>query len=199
MSPAAAIRGHHVPRQALFYGQSRNNLPAAPLSWPARLMSGRKIPWHNASVDGNSWTALQPLAATLIHDYIPHAVHTTLFMQGGEADIKFTVPGDTGLKAYQDMRDVADDAKAAGVNVVVALTCPGSAFFPPANELERVDYNSRIMADADGAFDYKVDIQVGDLIYSDTSPDYADFLHFSTQGAEDCKNLVAPTANLIWT
>lgn len=174
-----AVREPNAPQRVVFDGQSYNNWPVPPNNYPSVLMRGRKIPWHNASVDGWSWAFLATNATTRLHPQLTVSDYTVLILQGGQGDITNT-PG-SGSTAYTRISTYADNARAAGADYIIATTMPPASFlFPPGGqqETERLSHNTLLLADANGAFDTIVDI--ADL----AEPTYNDTVHPNILGAQ---------------
>lgn len=164
----AAAR-HVTAHRVVWFGQSRLLYPASPNTVPQVAMAGRGVPSSNKAIDGFSWTALRVRRTERLVPEVAKAVETHLVMVGGESDV---IGGDTGAQAYADALEHAQWAKgAAGFASVTATTMLGasSAWFDAGMDAERQDYNARLIANAEGAFDHVVDVDVAPLVYADGS------------------------------
>lgn len=181
--------------RVVMVGQSRANYPASG-NWPELLMRGRKVPWQNLCIDAAPWATLYPDAPA---DVFPQAglpsVGSVLIMQGGETDVAL---GSSAATVYGLMSDYAVDAKAAGFTDVVAMTMPPFPSFTGGQDTVRESLNSLIVADADGSFDYVVDIAANvDLDSTGPNTWWDENGHPTDVGAALIKSLLAPTLDLI--
>ena len=194
MSPQAAVSGGRPARRVIFDGQSLPLVPAtATLAFPARVMSGRGVPWTVTAVGASSWTAFScSAAATRTHIYGPMADRSILVMAGGTTDL---TDGDTGAQAFADAISYADAARTAGFDRVIALTIPPSTALLNTEPLEtaRTDHNTLMVADAGSDFDAIVDLS-DDPDFEDATSTYfsVDETHFSIKGARAAARLLAP-------
>ena len=193
--PAAQLRPPH-PLRVVFDGQSLNNPQGdqpAEVAYPAQLMATLPgVPWRTVALDGVSWTLLATTAPARLFSQAVAAT-SVLVLMGGTSDIYFE--GDSGLKVYQDMRDYAVRARAAGFDKIIGTTItPATWFddFPNTMPARRVAANAAILADADHAFDAVADVAAGPTLSVKSSPAFTDGVHYSVAGAAEAAGIVRP-------
>lgn len=195
----AAVRGLTSPWRVIFDGQSRNLYPAYPDNYPWHLMSGRGVPHATVAVDGTSWTNLATTQGTRLFNHFPLAAQNVLVLMGGESDIGGGEQ-DTAAECYADIKAYADAARVEDPSIIIVgctLLGDGGLIFSPGEDLIRQEYNALVLADAGGAFDYTVDLDVEPLTYATNPEKYADTVHFNTLGATTCAEIMAPTMDTI--
>ena len=155
------LRGSRSPL-IIFDGQSLNDNPyASGTGYAFRLCQNLKIPGNNtvsplqAWIGGIAWLQLDDSFGTRVAPYLKAAPVVMYHMMGGTTDLALTA---SGLTVYQRMRDQAITARAAGATYVSAATISTWENITVLAEAARVDANSRIMADADGAFDDSINL-----------------------------------------
>lgn len=185
-----------------FDGQSLNYAPQNPLGgvndYRHQLMASfPHVAWQpgqNIASSGASWTNLATTAYRRLFPYCNTGLTNILVMVGGTSDIG---GGDTGATVYADMWDYADDARTYGINIVIACTITPNSAFTAGQETERLDANSRILADALNKFDYEVDMAAAPLNVPSDILYYGDGVHFTTLGATIAAGMVQTVLNTI--
>ena len=203
----------------VFDGQSHNRWPPAELPpgtpwadgigpYPNRLMrlvhaTGAVIPWHNAAEGGHGWGDLALDAATRLHPQARNLVDCLdiLIMSGGQGDIYNDFC--TGAQVYDRAVAYAEAARAAGFDLVLATTMPafgpGGSIDPTPDMLQaRIDHNTLLMADAEGAFDVVIDWHTHPVLADATDLTWweADRVHMKPATADLAASLVAPAIGL---
>jgi hypothetical protein len=116
-------------------------------------------------------------------------------MCGGTSDIW---GGDSGATVYSDMYTYSDNARTYGIDLVIACTITPNTGNSGAQETQRLDANSRIIADASNKFDYSVAMaEDTDLDDASNTTYYYDGIHFTTLGATRAAAVVQTTLNSI--
>ena len=147
---------------------------------------------RTVAVGGYSWADLT-LDATTRRDFFGarKATYPLLVLNGGQTNIW---NGDSGLTTYNAMVTYGNAARSSGgFTRVVALTMPPNTVNTGAQNTQRLDANTRIMADASAAFDAKIDLTTDALLNDTGSAAYFDGVHWTETGGQTCADLVAPT------
>lgn len=205
-----------APWRIVFDGQSHNRWPPAELPpgtpwvdgigpYPNRLMAMLPgVPWHNAAQGGEGWGDLAVDAATRLHPQARNRDGCTdvLIMSGGQGDIYNA--GCTGAQVYDRAVAYAEAARAAGFHVVFATTMPafgpGGSIDPTPDMLQaRIDHNTLLMADAEGAFNTVVDWHTHPILADATNPTYweTDRAHMKPATADLAASLAAAALGLV--
>ena len=194
-----------APVRVVFDGQSLNLVPIdhPELSFPARVMAGRGIPWHNAAVSGVGWAWLAGDASTRLFPQARARVGCTdiLVMQGGQTDIFLN---HTGAEVYDLAVDYAIAARSAGFDKVILTTMPamgpttGSPPVPTAPQWAEALAHNVLVRSNSGGFDGVADLYQGALTDA-TNPTYymGDRLHFVAAGAQVAANIIAPVLDVV--
>lgn len=187
-----------APYSFVFDGQSLNQFPFQPNNYPTQMMAalgtidGLEPPWSIVAEGAASWSELaagvyRPTAGVSVAPAVDrlfiHAnqgLTTFLLMCGGTQDV---LEGDTAATIYGDMESYADNAKAAGFTYVIAQTIATSTAFSGGEETVRDAANVLILADAGGAFDATVNIDVAPLDDPADTDYYSDGIHPTALGA----------------
>lgn len=173
-----------------FDGDSMANYPVTPTvgtrrmpreNYPHKIMTGLGIPAANVCIDGASWATRTTTAATSLFPQFSKATTAGLFMMGGHNEVEFLA---TAQDVYDEWVTYADNARAAGADWIVALTCLPAFNFDGTEETLRVDSNALIMADADTAFDVKIDIAAVPGLDNFLSANYLDAVHLDEPGTD---------------
>ena len=201
----------------VFDGQSHNRWPPAELPpgtpwadgigpYPNRLMLRYLpgVPFHNAAEGGHGWGDLAVDAATRLW---PQARNRdgcldVLIMSGGQGDIYND--NCTGQQTYDRAVAYAAAAYDAGFSGVLATTMPafgpGGSIDPTPDMLQaRVDHNTLLMADAEGAFDGVIDWHSHPILADATDTDWweTDRAHMKPATADLAASLVAAALGLV--
>jgi hypothetical protein len=144
---------------------------------------------RTTAISGWSWDDLARDVAARTHPFAKRARYPLLALNGGQSNIW---RGDTGATVYNAMVAYAAAARAAGFTRVVAFTMPPNTSNNAAKNTERLDANSRILADASSAFDAKVDLTTDPGLNDTGSASYFDGVHWTEDGGQRCANLAAP-------
>lgn len=183
-----------APFFVIFDGQSLNYTPVGN-ALPAQLMAGRRIPYTEQWVNGTAWSVLDDNLAVRIRPYANAGITTIYNMIGGTGDVN---NGDSGATMYATMSAIAVTVKSYGVDIVVATTIMPSITHIGAEITARNDANTLIMADANGSFNYKVNLAaVAGLDDATNATYYGDGTHWLAAGATLAKDTLAPTYNTI--
>lgn len=208
MSNPVGVRAPAPDHRVVFTGQSRNLRPIVPpdylersptktFTFPARSMSGRRVPWAVPAINGAGWTTLlatpshladmemQPTRATDVH----------AVLQGGESEFINNVTNGPGVIAL--LNTYVALLRGYGYSTVTVLTVPGSSFITGVEDTSRLYYNAALLADGGATYDYVVDIDVPPLTYYFGNPMYTDNLHPSVAGAKEIATLLSPTLDTI--
>ena len=187
----------------LFDGQSLNYAPNNPLGgvndYRHQLMvSFPHVTWQkdkNVGSSGVSWTTLATTAYRRLFPYCNTGLTNILIMCGGTSDIW---DGDSGATVYSDMYTYSDNARTYGIDLVIACTITPNTVNSGAQETQRLDANSRIIADVSNKFDYSVAMaEDTDLDDASNLTYYGDGTHFTTLGATRAAAVVQTTLNSI--
>ena len=151
---------------------------------------------RNVAVGSAAWHDLALTAVDRLFPYGGVALSTALVMNGGQSDLW---DGESGAQVYAEEVAYAAAARAAGFDVVVAITiCPGQ--YSEAEEAARLEHNDLLLADASGGFDAVVDVAALPELADPTDLTYYDALgiHWTEAGAQIAADALAPVlqANL---
>jgi len=117
------------------------------------------IRYRIRAVGGTHWDStgfdLAGVAPIQVDPFAKAATSTTLIMCGGTTDIH---NGDTAQQVYDDMVAYADARRAEGFGTIVNLTIPPNTANTGGQETVRQAANVLVLADAQDAFDIKVDL-----------------------------------------
>lgn len=206
----ARLRGP-APVRVVFDGQSHNNVPAPPVNMPTVVMKGLDIPWVNVAISGYGWGSgpsnnggLAGSASVRLWPQVRNRAGCTdiLVMCGGQGDIlngSSDSGGQTGAVVYQRAIDYADNARAAGFDLILITTSPpigpdvlGTGRPTPEEQQAIDDYNTLILANS-GDFDAVANISVPPLNDA-TNLTYfqIDYTHFTAAGAQAAANIIKP-------
>lgn len=198
--PRAAVAGGRPAHRVVFDGQSLNIVPSSPagVNYPARAMEGRPYPGNNVAISGTSWTVLATTVTTRRDVYATAADNTTLVLQGGQADV---LADDTGATVMADIVSYAQSARTAGFDTVIATTMPPmTPWLSEDQETALAAFNTLLLADAGGDFDYVVDLNataLGDN--SDLTYYQADLIHWTAAGAQLAADTISSTLDTVLT
>lgn len=185
MSPLLRAATFHV----VFDGQSLNQFPASPNTYPEQLMASYPtVPYENVAVDGLSWTTLATTVTTRLNLHAKAGLTSILIMCGGTTDI--ATEGDTAQATYDQMVTYANNARTAGFDKVIATTITDGFVFDAGEQTIRAAFNVLLLADASDAFDGVADLDAAMPSRLDTTY-YADGLHWTTAGAALAASTVA--------
>ncbi len=160
--------------RVLFYGQSLNLTGVGTHdSYPHLMMATRPYLWSAApSVTGWGFVQLKKKIANLIAPYTTQSTTTVMIMLGAETDY---APGTdrTGAECLADQQQIATDARAAGVDKIIASTTPDCGF-SGANETARLDGNALLLAAVNPGvtFDAVVDLAADPYLADSTNSTY---------------------------
>lgn len=190
------FQGKH-PQRVVALGQSLNIVPGNLIpgtEYPARLMSGRKIPYVNLAISGAGYATLLADDAHMA-DVLAQARHATTcvgIMCGGSADVS-----STGQAMYDMQVDYATQLLAAGYSHVINTTLVGSSTFNGTQQTNRAALNALLLGDPPAPFHSVVDLDGSDLGDWTDGALYLDGTHWLPAGALRCATLVAPTLDTI--
>ena len=177
-----AGRFRAAPYFVIFDGQSMNG------GWPdyvltELVMAGRNnAAYHEPWLSGIAWSAMDDSLAARVKPYANSGLTTIYNMVGGTTDVN---NGDSGATIYATMSAIAQTVKGYGVDFVVATTITPSTSHTGGEITARQNANTLIMADADGYFDYKVDLAgVSGLDDPTNETYYFDGTHWWPDGAQ---------------
>ncbi|MGQ0832564.1 MAG: hypothetical protein ACT4OV_12895 [Microthrixaceae bacterium] len=180
------------PWRLVFDGQSLNNLPEPPESFPSLVMAALRTPGRSVAVSTLSWTNLALTADRRLFPQAALAERTILVMQGGQADL--AGEHDSGRELYDQEVAYAEAARSAGFDIIVGTTIPPARLlFSGTAHTERVIANELLLADPLGAFDAVVDLAGDPRLADPKGPAFAaDGVHFSATGARVAADLIGP-------
>lgn len=177
--------------RVVFTGQSLNVVPATN-SYPMQLMNGYfpRVLWHNSAVSGAAWSSLDKTKNVLEAPWAAIAKYSILVMNGGTTDL---VLDSTGLDVYTAMGAHATWARSVGFDYIIGTTITPDTGFTGPEETQRLDANSRILADVSGYFDAKIDF-MSDARLTDASNAlyYTGGLHWTEAGAGIAAGIAQP-------
>ena len=189
------VFGYYIvlqPVGTVFDGQSLSILGR----FPSKVMTamdaatGLSLWSRNVAVGSAAWHDLALTAVDRLFPYGSVALSTALVMNGGQSDLW---DGESGAQVYAEEVAYAAAARAAGFDVVVAITiCPGQ--YSEAEEAARLEHNDLLLADASGGFDAVVDVAALPELADPTDLTYYDALgiHWTEAGAQIAADAVAP-------
>lgn len=120
--PAAArVSSYRV----VFDGQSLNSY-GDPNHYPAKLMSGRGIPWIQVAIAGYAWTQLKTMLDNRVTPHLLRGSVTILIGVGGTTDYSV---GASGAQVYDSEVTWATNARAAGADYIIQTTTTPSRSF----------------------------------------------------------------------
>ncbi len=183
-----------------FDGQSLNYAPQNPLGgvndYPHQLMASfPKTAYRQVAASGVSWNNLQSTRWRRVIPYANSGLTNILVMTGGTTDY---AEGTSGLGVYDLMGDYAGVCRTAGYDIVICCTTTPAISIAGANETNRLDGNSRVLADVSNYFDYEVAMSEHANLDDYSDPIYyGDSTHFTTAGATVAAGLVQAKLDLI--
>lgn len=186
--------------RVVFIGQSWLNSPSpytgGPESIPAVSMSGRGIPWENLAINGVGWAAwLAALMQDVYDQVVPTTANNVLVMYDSGQSSAWS--GATAATIYAEQVDIAEAAKnIGGYTHVIGSTLTGNAANTSPQNTKRLDLNTLMLANADGAFDAVVDVNVGPVA-DWTDPTYYFEDHPNAAGCAALAALLIPTLDAI--
>ena len=177
----------------IFDGQSLNHIPEGD-ALPEVLMAGRG-PYYECWIDGMPWSVLDDTLPVRVKPYSQAGLTTIYNMVGGTTDVN---NGDSGATMYATMSAIAQTVKSYGIDLVVATTIVPSTSHTGGEITARQNANTLIMADADGHFDYKIDLAgVTGLDDPTNATYYIDGTHWGPAGAALAAATMDPTYDTI--
>lgn len=182
-----------------FAGQSLNQQPSASggiYSYPNVLIAslraqGIKATRYDTFVGGIAWVQLDEQPGRFA---AANAGAVTIQVQcGGTTDY---AAGASGLSCFTAMSLIATEGRAAGFDYIIGTTTTPSSTIAGADETQRLDGNSRLMASSalvanGGPFDRVVDLAANaSLDDSSDTTYYSDGTHWTIAGAALAASLV---------
>ncbi len=118
---AARVSSYRV----VFDGQSLNSY-GSPNHYPAKLMSGRGIPWIDVAIAGYAWLQLKTMLDNRVTPHLVRGSITILIGVGGTTDYALN---QTGQNVYDSEVTWATNARAAGADYIIQTTTTPSTSF----------------------------------------------------------------------
>jgi hypothetical protein len=135
----------------VFDGQSFNTLPSGPTGYPPMLMNYfPNVSWRNPSKSATEWDDLSRRASQEAWTWPSQVGFAILIMNGGTSDVSV---GDSGQLIYDDQKAYALAARAAGYDRILTVTILPSTSFNGTMNTNRTTGNTKLLTNADGAFD----------------------------------------------
>lgn len=187
--------GRTAPVGIVFDGQSLNDNPFAVGTGYARTLAshlGYSMPLPDTWIGGAGWNQLNPAQPDRILRYAKVGTVNVGHLMGGTTELSLSV---TGATIYSRMVTAAQAMTAAGFGLIVAATVTASdQITAGAQETERADLNSRIMADASNAFGLSINLcpTAGVNLDNYASACFIDQTHWSNTGRDIALGIAEP-------
>lgn len=187
-----------APTGVVFDGQSLPVLPAAPNNFPTVAMASFPgVGWKNVSQAGADVAALTvSVGRRRVAEKANMALSVVFVLCEGTSDCANN--NHTGLQMYDEQVVYANARRAEGYNIIVGCTLVRSeALMSAADNTERLDFNTRLLADASGAFDDVADFAVNATLADYTNnANYPDDIHFSVSAASVAGGIMVPVLDV---
>lgn len=174
----------------MFDGQSLNNAPFdAPYPSQLGALLGPEYPVIICGRGGTTYAQRTTTAPGRVDYHFANATTNVLVDLGGQSDL---LAGLTGSQLLAAAEAYADARRAAGADLIVALTCPHSTSYTAGQNTQRATYNAGLLTSAH--FDAVVDIAADPAMADASDLTYwnADGLHPVAAGAAVIAGLVEP-------